>query len=289
MSRTLWAFLLTSSTRGLVRPRPGVKRARGVRQATSIAPAPAFHVSKPKDGSGVRFHEGRTVRLALNGVIVAVLLSNGNSFAGALEDCADALYGGGDYAAALRLCRPLAEQGVAAAQTNLGVMYELGEGVPQDFAEAEKWLRRAAEQGDADAQSALGLKYANGEGVLRDYAEAAKWFRKAAEQGDAEAQYSLGVVYSKGTGVRQDYAEAAEWYRKAADHGHAGAQSNLGVLYARGEGVPQDYVLAHMWFNLAAAQNYGLAVDNRDKVARKMTPGQIAEAQRLAREWQPTK
>ncbi len=53
----------------------------------------------------------------------------------------------GDYATALREWRPLAKQGNAKAQHNLGVMYEIGEGVPQDFAEAVKWYRKAADQG----------------------------------------------------------------------------------------------------------------------------------------------
>ena len=88
-------------------------------------------------------------------------------------------------------------------------------------------------------------------------------------------------------GVPQDYAEALKWYRLAADQGHASAQCNLGVMYANGEGVPQDYVRAHMWFNLSAAQGDQDAAKNRDDVAKRMTPAQIAEAQKLAREWQP--
>ncbi|MSP50530.1 MAG: sel1 repeat family protein, partial [Alphaproteobacteria bacterium] len=88
-------------------------------------------------------------------------------------------------------------------------------------------------------------------------------------------------------GVPQDYAEAVMWYRKAADQGEADAQTNLGINYANGQGVPQDYVQAHKWFNLAAAKGNINAVKNRDIVAAKMTPAQIAEAQKLAREWKP--
>ena len=79
-----------------------------------------------------------------------------------------------------------------------------------------------------------------------------------------------------------------KWYRLAADQGNACAQYNLGIMYAKGQGVPQDYVLAHMWFNLSAAQGIGDAVKNRDIAAGKMTPDQLAEAQRLAREWKPS-
>ena len=96
-------------------------------------------------------------------------------------------------------------------------------------------------------------------------------------------------MYDHGQGVPQDYAEAVKWYRLAADQGYAVAQYNLGFMYADGQGVPQDYVQSHMWFNLAAAQSDANAVQNRDIIAAKMTPDQIAEAQRLAREWKPTR
>jgi TPR repeat protein len=75
----------------------------------------------------------------------------------------------GDYETALRLIRPLAEQGYAAAQTNLGVMYANGQGVPQDYAEALKWYRKAAEQGNAGAQRNLGAMYSLGRGVPQDF------------------------------------------------------------------------------------------------------------------------
>ena len=93
-------------------------------------------------------------------------------------------------------------------------------------------------------------------------------------------------MYSRGEGVPQDYAEAVRWYRLAAEQGDAEAQFNLGVMYTDGKGVPQDYVLAHMWFNLSAAQGDEMA-RRTAMVSRRMTPDQIAEAQRLAREWKP--
>jgi hypothetical protein len=127
-----------------------------------------------------------------------------------------------------------------------------------------------------------------------DYATALRLLRPLAEQGHARAQYNLGVAYHQGKGVPQDYAEAVKWYRLAAEQGHARAQYNLGVAYHQGKGVPQDYVLAHMWSNLAASrfEDYVIverdqAVRRRDSIASKMTPAQIAEAQKLAREWKP--
>ena len=179
--------------------------------------------------------------------------------AGPFEDGANA-YQRGDYATALRLWRTLAEEGNATAQYCIGLMYTEGKGVPQDDAVA------------------------------------VEWYRKAAEQGDANAQHDLGVMYFLGQGVPKDDAAAAAWYRKAAEQGLATAQFNLAWMYDEGRGVPQDDAVAHKWFNLAAsrfpASEVGLrnkAVKLRDAIATRMTPAQIAEAQRLAREWQPKK
>ena len=150
-------------------------------------------------------------------------------------------------------------------------------------------LRAQAAQGLAEAQYYLGVRYATGIGVPQDYAEALRWYRLAAEQGDGDAQVNLGVMYRTGRGVPQDDAEAVRWYRLAAEQGDADAQGNLGVMYGEGRGVPQDYVQAHMWFNLAASRLTGeareTAVQGRDAAAGRMTPAQIAEAQRLARKW----
>jgi TPR repeat protein len=160
------------------------------------------------------------------------------------------------------------------------------------WADTVRWWRKAAEQGHANAQDNLGLAYANGEGVPQDYTEAARWYRKAADQGYARAQYNLGCSYTFGQGVVQDYVEAAKWYRKSADQGDARGQYNLGVMYDNGDGVAQDNVQAHIWMNLAAAhagpddgKKYAAA---RDRVAARMNPAQIAEAQRLARGWRPS-
>ncbi len=160
-----------------------------------------------------------------------------------------------------------------------------------DYATALRELRPLAEQGDGTAQSVLGQMYEQGKGVPQDHAEAVRWWRKAAEQGHVTAQLNLGNMYRKGQGVPQDHAEAVKWYRKAAEQGHGWSQYNLGLMYGRGLGVPQDYVQAHMWFNLAALRfppgARAEAAKKRNIVAKLMTPAQIAEAQRLAREWKP--
>ena len=113
------------------------------------------------------------------------------------------------------------------------------------------------------------------------------WFRKAADQGDAVAEFLLGNQYANGKGVPQDYSEAMIWFQRAVGQGHAVAKLHLGVMYAEGRGVPQDYVLAHMWFSLAAAQGEKRAVETLAMVEQRMTPAQIAEAQKLIRDWKP--
>ena len=87
--------------------------------------------------------------------------------------------------------------------------------------------------------------------------------------------------------ARQDYATALRLWRPLADQGDAYAQYNLAVMYDTARGVPRDYVQAHMWFSLATTKGDKDAVKNRDAVAAKMTPAQIAEAQKLAREGKP--
>ena len=115
-----------------------------------------------------------------------------------------------------------------------------------------------------------------------------KWYRLAAEQGLVRAQYNLGVMYDNGQGVPQDYKEAVKWYRLAAEQGLARAQYNLGVMYGTGQGVLQDYAKVHMWFNLGASQGGENAKKGRDIVAGMMTPAQIADAQKMARDWLAT-
>jgi TPR repeat protein len=117
-----------------------------------------------------------------------------------------------------------------------------------------------------------------------DYAAKLRITRRLVEKGESWAQFNLGNMYDTGQGVAQDYTEAVKWYRLAAAQGHARAQSNLGAMYGNGEGVPQDAVKAHMWMNLAAAKGNANGSRNRDIVAKRITPQQIAEAQKMARD-----
>jgi TPR repeat protein len=145
----------------------------------------------------------------------------------------------------------------------------------------------------------LGLARGSGDAAYAAYQEghygtALRLARPLAAEGDARAQSVLGLLYYGGEVVPQDKAEAVRWFRRAAEQGDAQAQHNLGLAYAKGEAGEPDNVSAHMWFNLAAAHfplsdaiNRSASRKDRDLVAEKMTPEQIAEAQKLAREWKP--
>jgi uncharacterized protein len=194
-----------------------------------------------------------------------------------------------DYKTAVKWYRLAAEQGIASAQYNLGLMYDKGRGVPQDYKTAVKWYRLAVKQGYARAQYNLGVMYELGQGVSHDYKTAVKWYTLAAKQGDASAQYNLGVMYERGRGVPQNDKTAVKWYTLAAKQGDADAQFKLGVIYDEGLGVPQDNVYAHMWYNIAASSGYMVAVKWRDIVAKKMTSSQLAKSQDLVRNFVPTK
>lgn len=158
--------------------------------------------------------------------------------------------------------RLAAEQGVAVAQFNLGVLYANGEGVPQDYGEALSWYQLAGEQGHSDAQHNLGVLYDDGKGVQQDHAMAVSWWLKSAEQGNAESQYSLGNNYNVGEGVPQNLATAVSYYRKAAEQGQVNAQYNLGYCYDHGRGVSIDTEKAIFWYRKAAEQGHVNAKHN---------------------------
>ncbi len=146
------------------------------------------------------------------------------------------------------------------------------------------WLElvELAAEGDTEAQYWVGYAYYLGEGVEDDDEEAVRWFRMAAEQDHTSAQYYLGHAYLNGLGVEEDHEEALKWFRKAAEQGNVHAQYSLGRMYID---VAHENVLAHMWFNLATSGGDQAAKKARDELTKRLTPEQIAEAQKLAREW----
>lgn len=197
---------------------------------------------------------------------------------------------------AVPLWRRAAELGDALAQYNLGVVYAQGlGGMKSDLREAATWYRKAAEQGNADAQYSLGDLYRRGEGVFQDYDLAIKWFRIAANAGHIEAQRSMGYIYDNGEGVPKDYVASAKWWRVAADRGDPASQYFLGNSYMTGRGVQKDNVQAHKWMNLSHSRIPASDSTRRKVIAEQLAaiekllkPGQILEAQKLARDWKPT-
>jgi TPR repeat protein len=180
-----------------------------------------------------------------------------------------------------------AEQDDIDAQYDLGHMYSLGWGVPQDYDAAAKWWRKAAEQNDALAQYFLGQMYAYARGVPQDKAEAINWFVKAAERGYILAYSRLRRIFGNGETADEETVDAVKWFRKNAERGDVEAQYQLGEMHRFGQGVPKDNVLAHKWLSIAAHQGRGRtkAWRSRERLAKSMTPNQIAEAQRTAHEW----
>jgi TPR repeat protein len=155
---------------------------------------------------------------------LAVMLTGGAA-AGSVDD-GGAAYMSGDYATALQLFQPQAEQGDPYAQTMLGNMYDAGEGVPQDFVEAVRWYRLAAEQGFPQGQENLGAMYLEGRGVPKSYVEAYKWSNLAASRFPKDngwrvtADKTRDLAASKLTPAQIDKAQrlAREWKPKPAAH-----------------------------------------------------------------------
>jgi len=143
-----------------------------------------------------------------------------------------------------------------------------------------------ANQGVADAQFNLGLLYERGVGTPQDTKQAVYWYTKAAEQGHVQAQYKLGKLYrfSGDDEFPQDYKQSVYWHTKAAEQGHILAQYKLGHMYEYGDEGPQDYKQAFFWYTKAAEQGHVFAEDNRDKMLEKMSQSQIEEVQKLSKE-----
>jgi TPR repeat protein len=213
-----------------------------------------------------------------------------------------------------------AEAGDAASQNFLAMMYVSGDGVPKDFSKAMHWFSKSAEQGNAEGQYNLAVIYEKGEGVTPSCADAVKWYSKAAQQkfapaidnligmrkhgiclkqddkeiatltkqlaelGDAVAQLNLGTYFVMGRGVPQNEAEGGRWYALAAESGEPSAQFMLGQYYRDGRGnIEKNYVTAYKWFTVAVAG--GNHLDGRNFLKNKMTPEEIATAERQAQEW----
>ncbi|MBI2719674.1 MAG: SEL1-like repeat protein [Rhizobiales bacterium] len=153
-----------------------------------------------------------------------------------------------------------ANQGLPEAQYEMGLAYQLGQGVPKDEQQSQiwyrkaiaQWTRKAVEHADTAAMVQIGLMYEIGRGVAKDEAEALKWYERAARLGNPSAEYEVGIAYLDGKIAEQDGLTALEWLTKAADQGHDLAAWRLGGMYEAGTGVPADFSRALAWYRRAA-------------------------------------
>ena len=147
----------------------------------------------------------------------------------------------GDYESAFREWLPLAEEGDATAQANLGVFYQFGYGVKQNYLEALKWFELSEKQGNEVARKQLGIvSVLIGEEMQKENEfcddiklceEALQYYYKAAQLGNADGQEYMGVFHHFGYGVSLDYKEASRWYELSAKQGNASAKRQLGTVF----------------------------------------------------------
>lgn len=220
----------------------------------------------------------------------------------------------GQVAEAVSIWRPLAEAGVARAQTNLGAALAIGApGVPADAPQALHWLQRganggdvlgqrnlatlllpsdpaasvgwyrhAAEAGDPESQDQLSHMLLTGLGTAADPAEARHWAKAAAGQGVMAASARLGTMCHDAVGGPRDPAAAVQWWRMAAAAGDGDSAARLGAALHMGQGVAADQVAAMAWLIIGAARHSILVRPFFSKVQDDLTPAQQAEAKELA-------
>jgi TPR repeat protein len=191
-----------------------------------------------------------------------------------------------DVERALAAVRRKATTGDVIAQFTLGSMLYYGS---PDMAQAIDWFRRAAAQGFSPAEFQMGQLFDFGFGVPQDDGQALTWYRMAAVHGSAGGARTVGEFYRRGRSVNADAAEAMRWYRQAADADDLRGQYELGQLYFDA----RDYVSAYVWFAIAAGQtplvdNRKQLVELRNIAAARMTPEQLAEAERRTALWRPS-
>jgi len=185
----------------------------------------------------------------------------------------------GDHALALSFWLPLAENGHGKAQYSLGKLYETPEyGSEPKYLEAIKWYEAAANQGVAAAQNNLGRLYAQGKGVNADRAKAVGYWRMASESNHPMAQYNLGLALFRGEGVAQNFERAVFWFHQSANNNVSGAQYALGEVYRLGLSVPVDNQVAEKWYQAAAKNGNTSASDRLSELAQLKIEAEAKQA-----------
>ena len=163
---------------------------------------------------------------------------------------------------------------------NGAVAFERG-----DYETALREFKVLAEQKDSRGQYGLGLMYDLGTGVPTDFEKAVMWYRLSAKQGNADAQNNLATMYAEGEGLQKDAHKARQLYERAAHQGNFDAPNNLGTMYLQGAGITRNYIRAYMWFHLGEMKGDRAAKKNRAFVEKKMNSEEIIEANKQVEEW----
>lgn len=195
----------------------------------------------------------------------------------------------GRYEEAIAIWLPLANDGDASAQFNLGVMYANGLGVDRDMEIAMSWWGNAARQLHVRAAHNLALAILAGEPVVNgekaepDYTAILRYLKIGADAGYANSEYTLGKLYAGGVGIEKDERRAAELYLSASIKGFAKAQYNLGKVYRDGAGMAKDDGLSMFWFAEAAERGHARAQDRMGE--RCLTGRGLAKDEVEALKW----
>jgi TPR repeat protein len=181
-------------------------------------------------------------------------------------------------AAPIQVIMKNAEEGVASAQYNLGLMYFQGKQVPLDLEKANSWFQKSASQGLALGEYGLGSLL-----LQQDKPEeAVLWIQKAALQGLADAQAVLGVLYQKGHGVPLDHQLAMSWLLKAANQYNHHAARALGEIHESAQGRNPNLIEAWKWYQI------GGDTESRDRISSMLTDDQLEQARSKAKAFRPT-
>lgn len=175
--------------------------------------------------------------------------------------------------------RVAAAAGDPRAQYELAIRMIEGRRENRDPAAALGLLEQAAQKGLAPAQYRLGSLFEKGIGVEKNLQQARHWYEQAASAGNVKAMHNFAVLLAEGGDGKPDYVTAANWFKKAAEHGVRDSQYNLAILYARGLGIEQSMIDSYVWLALAEAQGDTDAGSKRSDIAKRLSPGQLSEAQ----------
>ena len=161
--------------------------------------------------------------------------------------------------------------------------------VEPDFPGILRYLKIGSDAGYPNSEYTLGKLYAEGVGVEKDQRRAAELFLSASIKGFSKAQYNLGKVYRDGNGMKQDDALSLFWFNEAAERGHPQAQDKLAERFMKGVGVPKNEIEALKWSILAAGQGVEASERRRFDLSARLPENQVAEAERLASAFAPSK